>query len=74
MDGCKVSPRPSGLIDIVAACASDAGMRFAGQRRDHNFVGAGGGINNAKNSGNIAQRLLDSTAPYGPEVGPTRSW
>jgi pyrimidine oxygenase len=69
MDDCKLSPRPSAHIDIVAACASDAGMRFVGQHCDYNFVGAGGGINNVKNSGDNAQRLLDVTAPYERKVG-----
>ncbi|WP_160003666.1 pyrimidine utilization protein A [Rhizobium sp. 18055] len=69
MDDCKLSPRPSGHIDIVAAGASDSGMRFVGEHCDYNFVGAGSGINNVDRAGDNAKRLLDVTEPYGRKVG-----
>jgi pyrimidine oxygenase len=69
MDDCKLSPRPSAPIDIVAACASDRGMQFVGEYCDYNFVGAGSGINTPERAGDNAKRLMDVTAPYGRKVG-----
>ncbi|RYE60621.1 MAG: pyrimidine utilization protein A [Hyphomicrobiales bacterium] len=69
MDDCKLSPRPSGHIDIVAAGASDRGMQFVGEHCDYNFIGAGAGINNTANAGDNAKRLMQVTEPYGRKVG-----
>lgn len=69
MDDCKLSPRPSGRIDIVSANSSDRGMQFVGQYADYNFIGAGSGINNTANAGDNAKRLLEVTKPYGRKVG-----
>jgi pyrimidine oxygenase len=69
MDDCKLSPRPSSHIDIVAAGASNRGMEFVGEHCDYNFVGAGGGINNTAKAGENAKRLMEVTKPYGRKVG-----
>ena len=69
MDDCKLSPRPSAKIEIVAAGASNRGMQFVGEHCDFNFIGAGSGINNVDKAGDNAKRLLDVTAPYGRKVG-----
>lgn len=69
MDDCRLSPLPSAPIEIVAACSSDAGMRFVGEHCDYNFVGAGSGINNVAASGDNSRRLLEVTAPFGRRVG-----
>jgi len=69
MDDCKLSPRPSSHIEIVAAGASDRGMQFVGEFCDYNFIGAGRGINDTAHAGDNAKRLLEVTAPYGRKVG-----
>ena len=53
MDDCKLSPRPSAHIDIVAAGTSDRGMEFVAEHCDYNFVSSGGGINEADKAGRM---------------------
>jgi pyrimidine oxygenase len=69
MDDCKLSPRPSGHIEIVAANSSDRGMQFVAEECDYNFVGAGGNINEPEKGGENVSRLLDAAALTGRKVG-----
>ncbi|MDF1857027.1 pyrimidine utilization protein A [Pseudooceanicola sp.] len=69
MDDCKLSPRPSGKIDIVAANSSDRGMQFVAEHCDFNFVGAGQGINQPDLSGDSAARLMAAADKTGRDVG-----
>ena len=58
MDDCKLSPRPSSHIDIVAAGTSDRGMEFVADYCDYNFVSSGGGINEPDKAGENVARLM----------------
>ena len=69
MDDCKLSPRPSSHIDIVAAGTSDRGMQFVAEECDYNFVGAGGKINEPHLGGENAKRLMEAAAKTGRKVG-----
>ena len=69
MDDCKLSPRPSGKIEIVAANSSDRGMRFVAEHCDYNFIGAGGGINEPMKSRENIDRLEAAAAVTGRKVG-----
>ena len=69
MDDCKLSPRPSSHIDIVAAGSSDRGMQFVAEECDYNFVGAGGKINEPHLGGENAQRLISAAEKTGRKVG-----
>lgn len=69
MDDCRLSPRPSGKIDIVAANSSDRGMRFVAEHCDYNFVGVGGGINQPATSSDNVDRLNRAAEKTGREVG-----
>jgi pyrimidine oxygenase len=69
MDDCKLSPRPSGKIPIVAANSSDRGMKFVAEHCDYNFVGAGGGINNPNRSSENVDRLNAAARSTGRKVG-----
>lgn len=68
MKDCKLSPRPSKEIQIVAACQSATGMDFAAEYADFNFV-MGSGINTPTviQAGN--QKLVDAAAKTGRDVG-----
>jgi pyrimidine oxygenase len=68
MDDCKLSPRPSSHIDIVAAGTSDRGMQFVAEECDYNFVG-GGKINEPHLGGENAQRLMQAAEKTGRKVG-----
>ena len=68
MDDCKLSPRPSAHIDIVAAGTSDRGMQFVAAYCDYHFVSSGGGANQPdKVVGNV-QRLAAAAATTGRKV------
>ena len=69
MDDCKLSPRPSSHIEIVAAGTSDRGMQFVAEECDYNFVGAGGGINEPEKAGDNVKRLMEAAAKTGRKVG-----
>ncbi len=68
MTDCRLSPRPSAPIRIVAAGQSERGMRFAAEHADYNFV-MGIGVNTpaAHAAGN--RQLLRSAAVTGRDVG-----
>ncbi|WP_342364105.1 pyrimidine utilization protein A [Terrarubrum flagellatum] len=69
MDDCRLSPRPSSKIEIVAANASDRGMRFAAELCDYNFIGAGGGINQTGKTNENVDRLNAASAKAGRKIG-----
>ena len=68
MKDCRMLPKPSGKIEIVAAGQSPRGMEFAAQYADYNFV-LGVGINTptAYVAGN--ERLIEAAAKTGRDVG-----
>ena len=68
MDDCKLSPRPSGHIDIVAAGTSDRGMQFVAEHCDYNFVSSGGAINEPHKAGGNVERLNAFAATTGRKV------
>jgi len=69
MDDCKLSPRPSAHIDIVAAGTSDRGMEFVAQHCDYNFVSASGGMNQPDKAGENVERLVKISEAAGRNVG-----
>jgi pyrimidine oxygenase len=68
MDDCRLSPRPSGHIDIVAAGTSDRGMQFVAEHCDYNFVSSGGGANEPDKAGENVKRLATVAATTGRKV------
>ena len=68
MDDCKLSPRPSAHIDIVAAGTSDRGMQFVAEHCDYNFVSSGGGINEPDKAGQNVARLNQFAQTTGRKV------
>lgn len=68
MDDCKLSPRPSKPIPIVAAGQSDRGVAFASGYADFNFA-MGTGINTPKAFGPATTRLIEAAAEAGRDVG-----
>jgi pyrimidine oxygenase len=68
MDDCKMSPRPSKDIQIVAAGQSGRGMEFAAEYADFNFVmGIGVNTPTAISAGN--KKLIDAAEKSGRDVG-----
>jgi pyrimidine oxygenase len=68
MSDCKMSPKPSKDIQIVAAGQSGRGMEFASECADFNFV-MGVGINTPTAIKDGNQRLMDAAAKTGRDVG-----
>jgi len=68
MDDCRLSPRPSSHIDIVAAGTSDRGMQFVADHCDYNFVSSGGGINEPDKAGANVLRLAKVAETSGRQV------
>jgi len=68
MDDCRLSPRPSGHIDIVAAGMSERGMQFVAEECDYNFVSSGSGINDPGLVAENVQRLAAVAATTGRKV------
>jgi pyrimidine oxygenase len=64
MSDCRVSPRPGGKIDIIAAGQSNRGMRFAADYADYNFISAGG-INDVSQVAPHTERLAAANAAAG---------
>jgi pyrimidine oxygenase len=69
MDDCRLSPRPSARVDIVAAGTSDRGMEFVADHCDYNFVSSGGGINQPDQAGENVARLMAIAATRGRTIG-----
>ncbi len=68
MNDCRLSPRPSAPIGIVAAGQSDRGMRFAAEYADYNFI-AGAGFNTPTAFAAANERLRAAAARTGRDVG-----
>ena len=68
MDDCRLSPRPSGHIEVVGANSSDRGMQFVAELCDYNFVGSGG-LNQPENIREPTARLMTAASRTGRDVG-----
>jgi len=68
MDDCRMLPMPSAPIEIISAGQSDAGMAFAAEHADFNFL-SGGGENEAAGLARQVTRLRKATAETGRDVG-----
>lgn len=68
MTDCKMSPKPSSEIKIVAAAQSGKGLEFASQYADYNFA-MGSGINTPMAVAPANERLVEAAAKTGRDVG-----
>lgn len=68
MNDCRLSPRPSGDIKIVAAGQSPRGIEFAADYADFNFT-LGSGINTPTAFAPANERLLQADKKSGRDVG-----
>jgi pyrimidine oxygenase len=68
MEDCRCSPLPSKPIEIICAGQSEAGMRYAAEHADYNFV-ASFGINQPTAVGASVSRLVAATAQTGRQCG-----
>lgn len=68
MTDCKMSPKPSGEIKIVAAGQSTRGMEFASQYADFNFV-MGQGINTPRAYASASEKLVGYAKEAKRDVG-----
>lgn len=67
MDDCRLLPMPSAPVEIISAGQSDAGMAFAAEHADYNFL-SGGGENEAAGLARQVTRLTAATAQSGRAV------
>ena len=68
MKDCKLSPRPSGRIEVVAAGQSNTGMAFAARYADYSFC-MGEGVNTPAKMGPSVGRLIEAAEKTGRRVG-----
>lgn len=68
MNDCKLSPKPTQGIKIIAAGQSARGQKFAAEFADYNFCGASG-HNTPKTFAKINESLLAATEKSGRDVG-----
>ncbi len=68
MNDCRLSPRPSGTMQMVCAGQSERGMRFAAELGDFNFLAASG-VNTPTAFAPRNEQLLAATAKTGRDVG-----
>lgn len=68
MDDCRMSPPPSGPIEIVAAGQSGRGMEFSANYTNYSFVN-GLGVNTPAAFAPTCERLLEAAAASGRDVG-----
>ena len=68
MNDCRLEPRPSAPIRIVAAGQSGRGMEFAAEYADYNFI-LGSGLNTPAAFAPANERLLASAEKTGRDVG-----
>lgn len=68
MEDCKLSPKPSQPIKIVAAGQSARGVEFASNYADYNFA-LGAGINTPTAYGDASARLVEAAGKVGRDVG-----
>ena len=68
MKDCRLSPRPSGKIELVAAGQSPTGMQFAAQYTDYNFI-LGTGVNTPTAFAPTVGNLVAAAEKTGRDVG-----
>jgi pyrimidine oxygenase len=68
MDDCKMLPKPSSKIQLVAAGQSERGMRFCAEYGDYQFI-LGTGVNTPKAFAPSAEQLVRATKETGRDVG-----
>lgn len=68
MDDCRLSPRPAGKIDVVAAGQSPRGLKFAADYADYGFTFCTG-INTPTAFAATNKALADAAAVSGRDVG-----
>jgi pyrimidine oxygenase len=68
MDHCQLLPMPSSKIEIICACQSDRGTRFAAEYGDYNFC-ASYGINEPTKFAPSVARLVAAAQTAGRDVG-----
>jgi pyrimidine oxygenase len=68
MTDCRLSPRPSAPIKIVAAGQSDTGIKFAAEYADFNFC-LGEGVNTPTKCAESVYRLVKAAERTGRDVG-----
>ena len=68
MEDCRLEPRPTAPVEIIAAGQSNRGMRFAAEYADYNFL-SGGGINTPQSLAPHVERLRAATAASGRPCG-----
>ncbi|KAF2501698.1 putative pyrimidine monooxygenase ruta [Lophium mytilinum] len=68
MEDCKLSPKPTGKIPIIAAGQSDRGTKFASEFADYNFT-SGKGINTPTAFKETHLRLIEAAKSTGRDVG-----
>jgi alkanesulfonate monooxygenase SsuD/methylene tetrahydromethanopterin reductase-like flavin-dependent oxidoreductase (luciferase family) len=68
MEDCKLSPKPTGKIPIIAAGQSDRGTKFASEFADYNFT-SGKGINTPTAFKEGHMRLVEAAKTTGRDVG-----
>jgi pyrimidine oxygenase len=68
MDDCKLSPKPSEKISIIAAGQSDRGTKFAAEWADYNFTSSKG-HNTPTAFKDAHQRVIDAAKATGRDVG-----
>ena len=68
MKDCKLSPRPSAPIELVAAGQSDTGMQFAATYTDYSFC-MGEGVNTPTKFAPSVGRLVAAAERTGRDVG-----
>ena len=68
MDDCRLEPRPSHPVKLVAAGQSGRGVQFAAEHADFNFI-VGPGRNMPGSHAQTAGRLAAETAKTGRDVG-----
>ncbi len=68
MTDCRLSPRPSGKVEIVAAGQSNVGMEFAATYADYSFC-MGEGVNTPTKMAPSVQRLITAAEKTGRDVG-----
>ena len=68
MTDCRLSPQPTGKIEVVAAGQSNTGMAFAAQYADYSFC-MGEGVNTPAKMAPSVGRLVEAAAKTGRKVG-----
>ncbi len=68
MEDCRLSPRPSAPISLVAAGQSGTGMKFAADYTEYNFC-MGEGVNTPAKFAPSVARLVEAAATSGRKVG-----